>query len=61
MEEKPIYIGYMTSELIKQLEDKIATLIDGKGYGEITIVIKAHKIKWVSITETELVIHQPFE
>lgn len=62
MEEKPVYIGYMTAELIKQLEDKIATLIDGMtGYGEITIVVEARRVKWVRLTESEPAIHQPFE
>ena len=61
MEEKPIYIGYMTAELIKQLEAKIAMLIDGTGYGEIAIVVEACRIKRVKVTVSEPVLHTPFE
>ena len=61
MEEKPIYLGYMTAELIKQLEDKIATLIDGSGYGEIAIVVEAYRVKRVKVTVSEPVLHMPFE
>ena len=51
-----------TAELIKQLEEKIATLINGMtGYGEITIVVEARRVKWVRLTESEPAIHQPFE
>ena len=51
---------YLTSELIKQLEEKIAALVDGMtGYGEITIVIEARKVMWVRLTESEPAIHTP--
>jgi len=61
MEQTPKYLArYMTPELVRQLEEKIGLIMDGSGYGEITITIEACKLKWMCVRESEPV-RTPFE
>jgi hypothetical protein len=48
----------ITVKLANKLDDMLYSLMKGTGWGEVTIVVEGHKIKWISLKESEPAINK---